>query len=159
MMGDGNPHAGAPATEAMTGDVPRLGDQLCFMFHATSRALTDAYRPALTRLGLTYPQYLVMLVLWEQDGLTVGEIGDRLFLDSGTLTPLLKRLEVRGVVARRRDPVDERLVRVRLTKAGVQLRRAAKSVPKALSCKLSLPAPTVEALRSGMDAIMRALAG
>ncbi len=158
-MGDGNPHVEQRATKTTVEDVPRLDDQLCFMFHATARAFTDAYRPVLSKLGLTYPQYLVMLVLWERDGLTVGDIGERLFLDSGTLTPLLKRLEVKGVIVRKRDLVDERLVRVSLTKAGTQLRRAAKSVPKALACKLSLPTKTVQALRSGMDEIIRALTG
>jgi MarR family transcriptional regulator, organic hydroperoxide resistance regulator len=139
-------------------DVPRLGDQLCFLLHATSRAFDAAYRPVLAKLGLTYPQSLVMLVLWEQDGQTVSEIGQRLFLDSGTLTPLLKRLEAQGVVIRKRDLVDERLVRVNLTKTGSHLRRAARSVPAALSCRLSLDPHTVQALRSGMDEIMHALA-
>ena len=153
-MGDGSLQA-VRAAKAV--EVPRLDDQLCFLFHATARAFTEAYRPALTKLGLTYPQYLVLLVLWEQDGLTVGDIGERLYLDSGTLTPLLKRLEARGVVVRKRDLVDERLVRVQLTKAGMQLRRAAQSVPQSLSCKLSLSPRVVEALRNGMDEIIRSL--
>src|SRR3954464_4658073 len=88
-------------------DVIRLDDQLCFALYATSRAITGLYRPVLQELGLTYPQYLVMLVLWEHQTVTVSELGVRLYLDSGTLTPLLKRLEKQGLVVRSRDSEDE----------------------------------------------------
>src|SRR6202521_5867464 len=111
-----------------------LGNQLCFAIYSTAHAFNRVYKPLLDRLGLTYPQYLVMLVLWEGDGLTVKEIGERLFLDSGTLTPLLKRLEAAGRVHRTRDHADERQVRVTLTDAGRALREQAAAVPPMLLC-------------------------
>jgi DNA-binding MarR family transcriptional regulator len=105
-----------------------LDEQLCFALYSASLAMTKAYQPLLAELGLTYPQYVVMIVLWERDGLTVSEIGKRLFLDSGTLTPLLKRLEGRGLIARLRDVQDERQVRIRLTASGRELRSRAAAV-------------------------------
>ena len=107
----------------------QLDNQLCFLFHRISRDLTAAYRPLLADLDLTYPQYLVMLVLWEDDGLAVGEIGDRLCLDSGTLSPLLRRLAGAGLVERVRDRADERRVTVHLTPAGRALQKRAEAVP------------------------------
>src|SRR3954451_24599209 len=109
-------------------DPLQLEDQLCFALYHASRALTRAYGPLLEPLGLTYPQYLVLLVLWERDGLAVKDIGERLKLDSGTLTPLLKRLEQQGLVARQRGEDDERVVRVHLTPAGRGLRTRARKV-------------------------------
>ncbi len=114
----------------------RLDNQLCFLFHRISRELTAAYRPLLADLGLTYPQYLVMLVLWEDDGLAVGEIGERLALDSGTLSPLLRRLEAAGLVHRVRDEADERRVTVHLTAAGRDLEARAADVPAELAAHL-----------------------
>lgn len=113
-----------------------LDNQLCFALYNASRAMTRAYGPLLADLGLTYPQYLAMLVLWETDGaLTVGALGDRLHLDSGTLTPLLKRLAQLGVIQRDRDPADERRVQITLTPAGAALRDRAADVPaKAFAC-------------------------
>ncbi|WP_029012394.1 MarR family winged helix-turn-helix transcriptional regulator [Niveispirillum irakense] len=96
----------------------RLGDFICFSLYSASHAFTRIYKPLLERLGLTYPQYLVMVVLWEQDGQTVGGIGEKLFLESSTLTPLLKRLETAGLVKRERNPADERQVLIRLTPEG-----------------------------------------
>lgn len=110
-------------------DVLLLDNQLCFALHSTSLAMTKVYKPHLDALGVTYPQYLVLLVLWERDGLGVSEIGARLFLDSGTLTPLLKRLEAQGLVNRSRDPEDERRVEVRLTDAGRALKEDAAGIP------------------------------
>lgn len=110
-------------------DVLLLDNQLCFALHSTSLAMTKVYKPHLDALGVTYPQYLVLLVLWERDGLGVSEIGARLFLDSGTLTPLLKRLEAQGLVDRSRDPEDERRVEVRLTDAGRALQQDAAGIP------------------------------
>lgn len=104
-------------------DTPPLSDQLCFDLYAASRAVISAYRPALTELGLTYPQYLVLIVLWEQTSCTVREIADALRLDHGTLTPLLRRMEVAGLVARHRDHADERFVVVSLTEKGNALRQ------------------------------------
>lgn len=106
-----------------------LDQQLCFAIYSTMLGLNKVYRKLLKDLGLTYPQYLVMLVLWETDALTVSAIGERLFLDSPTLTPLLKRLEVLGLVARRRSESDERQVIVSLTAAGRRLQARAKEVP------------------------------
>lgn len=110
-----------------------LDHQLCFALYSASLAVTKTYQPLLAPLGLTYPQYLVMLVLWEQDGLTVSQLGERLHLDSGTLTPLLKRLESGGLVQRLRDAADERRVRLQLTAEGRSLRRRAESVPQTLA--------------------------
>ena len=110
-------------------DALRLDHQLCFALYSSSLAMTKLYKPLLEPLGLTYPQYLAMLALWENDGLAVSELGERLFLDSGTVPPLLKRLESAGLVQRERDAQDERRVRVHLTAAGRALRRQAAAVP------------------------------
>ncbi|SEC93589.1 DNA-binding transcriptional regulator, MarR family [Nocardioides exalbidus] len=107
---------------------PPLSDQLCFDLYAASRAVTAAYRPVLTELGLTYPQYLVLIALWERDDRTVRDIADSLQLDHGTLTPLLKRMESRGLVERRRNHADEREVVVSLARKGEELRRHADRV-------------------------------
>ena len=111
-----------------------LDQQLCFALYASSLAMTKLYKPLLDPLGLTYPQYLVMLVLWETDDVSVGELGHRLSLDSGTLTPLLKRLESAGFITRQRDRQDERRVRVQLTPAGRALKAQALAVPQAVAC-------------------------
>lgn len=111
-----------------------LDNQFCFALYSASHAMTKTYKPMLDRLGLTYPQYLVMLVLWEQDAILVKEIGARLFLDSGTLTPLLKRLEANGLVSRNRDPHDERQVRIVLSPQGRALRKAAQEIPEQVLC-------------------------
>ena len=117
-----------------------LDQQLCFALYAASLAMTKRYKPLLDPLGLTYPQYLVMLVLWEGDGLTVSQLGERLALDSGTLTPLLKRLQASGLVQRLRDTADERRVLLRLSPAGQALKARAAGVPKSIAgatgCKL-----------------------
>lgn len=116
-------------------DPLRLDEQLCFAVYTASRALTRAYAPLLGPLGLTYPQYLTLLVLWEEDGPPVKRLGERLALDSGTLTPLLKRLEQQGYVERRRSTDDERIVNVFLTSSGKALKTKAKKVPLALACR------------------------
>lgn len=112
----------------------RLDQQLCFALYSSSLAMTKLYKPLLDPLGLTYPQYLAMLVLWEHDGVTVSQLGERLMLDSGTLTPLLKRLEAAGLVQRLRDSTDERRVRLQLTREGRALKRKALTVPEAVAC-------------------------
>jgi MarR family transcriptional regulator, organic hydroperoxide resistance regulator len=109
-----------------------LDRQLCFALYSASRAMTAAYRPILTELNLTYPQYLVLLVLWEEDRVTVGRLGERLQLDSGTLSPLLKRLEANGFIRRERSTTDERLVEVTLTPSGRRLERKAQCIPEQL---------------------------
>lgn len=111
-----------------------LDDQLCFALYAASRAVTQAYRPALEALGLTYPQYLVLMVLWAGDDLALKDVGERLHLDSGTLTPLVKRLEARGLLVRSRDAEDERRTRLRLTDKGRALKARAHAVPESLLC-------------------------
>jgi len=122
-----------PAPSAISVDeMLQLDNQLCFAVYSASLAMTKRYKPLLEKLQLTYPQYLVMLVLWERDGLMVSELGERLFLDSGTLTPLLKRLEANGLVARIRDVGDERRVHVNLSAAGRKLKARAASVPACL---------------------------
>ncbi|NGY04193.1 MarR family winged helix-turn-helix transcriptional regulator [Solimonas terrae] len=120
----------------------KLSNQLCFAVYSTALAFNSVYKPLLDKLGLTYPQYLVMLVLWEGDDLPVKDIGQQLHLDSGTLTPLLKRLESAGLLARRRSAVDERQVRITLTAAGRRLREKAKTVPLHImqACARSTPA-------------------
>jgi MarR family transcriptional regulator, organic hydroperoxide resistance regulator len=117
------------STQQATADWLALDQQLCFALYSTSLAMTKLYKPLLSPLGLTYPQYLALLVLWERDGLGVGELGERLFLDSGTLTPLLKRMEAAGWLKRERDSADERRVVVKLTADGRALRTKAKRVP------------------------------
>ncbi len=144
------------------GDLPLLlGNQLCFAVYSTAHAFNRFYKPMLDRLGLTYPQYLVMLVLWEQDGLPVKEIGERLFLDSGTLTPLLKRLEAAGLVKRTRSSEDERQVIVALTAQGEALKEKARSLPLSIlaasDCsvaELSALKKEVEQLRDRLNAAL-----
>lgn len=128
-------------------DMPRLDDQLCFALYAATRAMTRAYRPALEALQITYPQYLVMLVLWEQDDLSVSALGERLMLDSGTLTPLLKRLEQRGLLTRRRADEDERRVQVVLTDEGRTLGERAPEVFNSLLCRTQRPVQELAQLR------------
>jgi DNA-binding MarR family transcriptional regulator len=137
---------------------PRLDEQLCFALYAASRAMTARYRPLLDALGLTYPQYLAMLVLWEQDGLSVGDLGERLQLDSGTLTPLLKRLETAGLVQRTRRPADERSVEIRLTDAGHALRSRVPGIPQRLLCNTGLVADEIFRLRDELKALTAKLA-
>ena len=119
----------------------QLDNQLCFALYSASLAMTKVYKPLLEELGLTYPQYLAMLVLWERDGLMVSELGERLFLDSGTLTPLLKRLEASGLITRVRATQDERRVHITLTPLGVKLKVQAAKIPACIlsASKCSLP--------------------
>ena len=128
-----------------------LENQFCFALYSSSLALTKAYKPMLDVLGLTYPQYLVMLVLWEQDDVLVKDIGHALFLDSGTLTPLLKRLEANGMLQRHRDEADERQVRITLTPAGKDLRNAALDIPQKILCASGQSKETLMQLRSQLS--------
>uniref|UniRef100_B0SYV5 Transcriptional regulator, MarR family n=1 Tax=Caulobacter sp. (strain K31) TaxID=366602 RepID=B0SYV5_CAUSK len=131
----------------------RLDRQLCFALYGAANRVTRLYRPLLDALGLTYPQYLVMLVLWEASPQTVGALGQALDLESSTLTPLLKRLETQGLVVRARDPEDERRVIITLTEAGVALREQAKTVPEQLLCRLALPLDDLGDLRERLKAL------
>lgn len=150
-------------TEALRGvsddDFLRLDEQVCFSLHAAARAFNGVYRTALKDLGITYPQYLVMLVLWEHGELPVKKIGERLRLDSGTLSPLLKRLEAAGHVERRRSVEDERSVSVRVTGAGLALREKARAVPRAISAATGLSLGEVRDLRARLDSLTAALDG
>ena len=131
---------------------PRLDDQLCFALYSASRAVTAAYRPLLAELNLTYPQYLVLLVLWEEGRASVGRLCQRLHLDSGTLSPLLKRLEAVGYVTRERSAEDERRVDVVLTKAGNRLQAKASCVPERLLAASDMSLEDIVSLR---DAVVR----
>lgn len=130
-----------------------LDNQYCFALYSASHAMTKTYKPMLDRLGLTYPQYLVMLVLWENDAILVKEIGARLFLDSGTLTPLLKRLETNGLVSRNRDPHDERQVRIVLSAHGRALREQAAQIPEQVLCASGQDLGTLGKLRTVLSRV------
>ena len=123
--------------------VPRLDDQLCFALYSASLAMSKLYRKLLRPLDLTYPQYLVLMVLWERDALTVSDIGARLFLDSATLTPLLKRMEQSGLVNRERAASDERQVIISLTAAGRDLQEKAKAFGEQIGCAAACDMPEV----------------
>lgn len=125
----------------------KLEDQLCFSIYAAQHAFNRFYKPLLGPLGLTYPQYLVLLTLWEEDGLPVRAIGERLALDSGTLTPLLRRMEGARLVSRQRDTVDERLVRIQLTAKGRRLEARAAGFPQQIGAAASCSAAELDALR------------
>lgn len=127
-----------PCTELL------LDNQVCFALHSTSLLMTKVYKPLLQALGLTYPQYLAMLVLWEQDGLTVGEISQHLLTDPGSLTPLLKRLEAEGLLKRTRSREDERVVLVQLTEQGRALQAKAQTIPP---CILAASGQSLERLQ------------
>lgn len=118
----------------MNYDMLKLDNQLCFALYACSREVTKHYKPELDKLGITYTQYVTLMVLWEKDDITIKELGNRLHLDSGTLTPLLKKLESKGIVQRTRDTEDERNVYVKLTEKGLNLKDEAINIPKRISC-------------------------
>jgi len=124
--------------------IPEIEELLCFSVYSASHAFNKIYKPLLDELGLTYPQFLVMVALWAKDDQTVGALGEKLFLESSTLTPLLKRLEANGYLARKRDLADERQVRISLTEAGANLRARAAEVPQCIKTATGL---TEEALR------------
>jgi MarR family transcriptional regulator, organic hydroperoxide resistance regulator len=136
----------------------RLDNQLCFALYSTSLAMTKVYKPLLEELGLTYPQYLVMLLLWEQDEVTVSALGERLYLDSGTLTPLLKRMQTSGLLTRTRSVQDERRVMISLTEAGRQLKAKAAKVPGCVVSATHCPVSELMALTQQVQALRRQLA-
>ncbi len=138
-------------------ETPQLDDQLCFALYSTSLAMTKLYRKLLRKLGLTYSQYLVMMVLWQQDELTVSDIGERLFLDSATLTPLLKRMEALELISRQRSADDERQVIVMLTKAGSAMRKEAAEFPKSVLCAIECGPREVAGLKEQLAAVRSSL--
>ena len=142
---------------AREADPLKLDSMLCFAVYAAGHAFTRFYKPRLDALGLTYPQYLVFLVLWEQDGLTVKALGEKLFLDSGTITPLVKRLEARGLLQRQRDDEDERQVRIFLTPEGRALRAKALAVPLAVGKALGEQAAQAGDLRRSLQQLRERL--
>lgn len=137
----------------------RLDQQLCFSLYAAANAITRAYREPLARLGLTYPQYLVLLVLWEGGRQTVKGLADALELDSGTLTPLLKRLEAAGFVTRTRDTTDQRIVHIQVTAEGRALRRPVSAVQKQVGCRTELSSAEIDSLRLRLRSLSSSLSG
>lgn len=141
-----------------TADVPQLDDQLCFALYSTSLAMSKLYRKLLQKLGITYSQYLVLMVLWEQDEQTVSSIGERLLLDSATLTPLLKRMEQAELVTRVRAASDERQVIVSLTPQGSEMRKEAVKFPPQLLCATGCELQDVVSLKKQLDELRKNLA-
>lgn len=132
----------------------QLDNQLCFRLYSASKAITQAYTPLLDTLNLTYPQYLSMLVLWETDNVSVKELGERLNLDSGTLSPLLKKLEAKNFVVRKRLETDERVVVVSLTTKGKELKKKAVEVPTQMLCKMDLKVKDAVDLQKKLDELL-----
>ncbi len=132
-----------------------LGNQICFAIYSTAHAFNRVYKPLLDRLGLTYPQYLVMLVLWERDGVPLKDIGEKLFLDSGTLTPLLKRLEAAQLVKRTRGTADERQVLIALTPQGQSLKEKARAMPQSILAASACSIAELSAMKDDLVALAR----
>lgn len=135
-------------------DILSLDNQLCFSAYAVSRAITKIYRPLLEELGITYPQYLVMLVLWENNTITLKEMGNKLYLDSGTLTPLLKRLESLGLLERERSSKDERVLNVTITEKGLALREKALKIPQGIINAINIDLQELADLKHRLDNLL-----
>jgi MarR family transcriptional regulator, organic hydroperoxide resistance regulator len=148
-----------PLAEDKRFEALRLENQLCFGLYAAAHAMNRAYRMSLGPLGLTYPQYLTLLALWESDRQSVSELGERLRLDSGTLTPVLKRLETAGLVSRSRSRADEREVEISLTERGLALRLEAVAVRQDVVCRLGMSEPEILSLRKDIDRLLERLDG
>jgi MarR family transcriptional regulator, organic hydroperoxide resistance regulator len=146
-----------PAHTFTSDEALQLDNQLCFALYSASLAMTKLYKPLLADMGLTYPQYLVMLALWETDGQSVSSLGERLALDSGTLTPLLKRMEVSGLLTRLRDVQDERRVHITLTAAGRQLKRKAARIPGCVLSAAQCGVPELVSLTRQVKALRQRL--
>lgn len=134
---------------------PKLEDQLCFPFYVIAKEITGMYRPFLDELGMTYSQFLVMMVLWEEDGVSVKSLGEKLYLDSGTLTPLLKRLEAKNYILRKRKLEDERSVEIFLTKEGDELRNQACSIPGIIQKKMNLSEEEIIELKTTVRKLLK----
>ncbi|RTR34994.1 MarR family winged helix-turn-helix transcriptional regulator [Shewanella atlantica] len=135
-----------------------LDNQVCFSLYSAANAMVRAYRPLLNKLDLTYPQYLAMLVLWQHEGISVKTLGDKLHLDSGTLTPLLKRLEGKGLISRGRSEKDERVRVLHITPEGKSLRESAMEVPELMRCKVGTPTQSLVQLKTLCDEVYHELA-
>ena len=146
-----------PNDRAVLGDLLRLENFLCFSVYATGHAFNRVYKPLLDKLGLTYPQFLVMVALWENDGRTVGTLGQALGLESSTLTPLVKRLEQAGLLERRRDTADERVVRVSLTEKGRILRGEADAIPECVVRAAGMSVDELVTLKRGLERLRAGL--
>ena len=146
-----------PRTTSANDAALRLDNQLCFALYSTSLAMTKLYKPLLEELQLTYPQYLVMMVLWEQDGLSVSALGERLYLDSGTLTPLLKRMEQAALLSRQRSAADERRVEVSLTPKGRALKLQAARIPACVLAAADCPLDELMDLTQQVQALRQRL--
>lgn len=133
---------------------PQLGNQLCFPFYVIAKEITGLYRPLLEELDITYPQYLVMMVLWEHQRLTVNQIGEKLFLDSGTITPMLKRLEAKSYIVRQRKIEDERVVEISLTDEGERLQDKACLIPEKMNDRLNLSETDVQELKQAISKLL-----
>lgn len=135
-----------------------LENQYCFPIYAASRVVTKLYAPLLKELGLTYPQYLTLLVLWQYQNLTVNDIGNKLMLESNTLTPLLKRLENQGLISRKRSNTDERVVKISLTEKGIDLKKQASSIPEKLACSINKSGISQEELEQMKHTLQKLIA-
>lgn len=133
---------------------PQLGNQLCFPLYVIAKEITGLYRSLLEELDITYPQYLVMMVLWEHQRLTVNQIGEKLFLDSGTITPLLKRLEAKSYIVRQRKIEDERVVEISLTDEGERLQDKACLIPEKMNARLDLSETDVQELKQAVSKLL-----
>ena len=140
-------------SEQTAAEMPDVSELLCFSIYSAGHAFNQLYRPMLDEIGLTYPQYLVMVALWSRDGRTVKELGELLFLDSSTLTPLLKRMEAAGLITRTRNPQDERQVLLHLTAEGTALKQRAASVTGCISDAIGIDADTALKIRTAIDAL------
>ncbi|MFB0975578.1 MAG: MarR family transcriptional regulator [Tolumonas sp.] len=144
-------------TDVKKPDLLRLDNQLCFALYSASNAIVRAYRPLLEALDLTYPQYLVMLVLWQQDGISVKQLGEKLFLDSGTLTPLLKRLEAKDLLQRERSEQDERVRVLTLTESGKALKKQAADIPVQMRGQLNISDSQLQLLKTHCELVQQQL--
>jgi DNA-binding MarR family transcriptional regulator len=138
-------------------DYLKLDNQLCFSLYATAREVIKLYKPFLDKYNLTYTQYITMLVLWEEEKATVKDIGNRLHLDSGTLTPLLKKLESMGLIIRYRDKNDDRVVFAELTQKGAELKEEIIEVPNKMMCKINITLEQAEELKKNLDDLLKVL--
>lgn len=138
----------------MNDDILKLDNQLCFALYACSREVIKLYKPALDKLGITYTQYITLLSLWEKDNITVKDLGSKLYLDSGTLTPLLKKLEGMNIIERLRSKKDERTVYIKLTQEGIEMKKKALDIPKEIFCSTGLALDEVIVLRDRLRQLL-----